>query len=71
MDPLARPLHPLFAAEATGVDLRQPPDERLVAWIDAAMDRYAVLVLPDQRIDDDQQLASPRRSVLSSRRRGG
>jgi len=57
MDPEARPLHPLFAAEVTGVDLQQPPDERLVAWIDAAMDRYAVLVLPEQHIDDDQQLA--------------
>ena len=51
-----RPLHPLFAAEAYGADLRDAPSANLVAQIDAAMDRYAVLVLRDQRIDDDQQL---------------
>jgi len=53
----ARPLHPLFAAEVEGIDLRDPPSPGLVAWIDSAMDRHAVLVLRDQRIDDDQQLA--------------
>jgi alpha-ketoglutarate-dependent 2,4-dichlorophenoxyacetate dioxygenase len=52
-----RPLHPLFAAEVSGVDLRQPANAALVAEIDAAMDRYAVVVLRDQRIDDAQQLA--------------
>jgi alpha-ketoglutarate-dependent 2,4-dichlorophenoxyacetate dioxygenase len=52
-----RPLHPLFAAEMLGVDLRAPPTRQLVARIDATMDRYAVLVLRDQDIDDDQQLA--------------
>jgi alpha-ketoglutarate-dependent 2,4-dichlorophenoxyacetate dioxygenase len=51
-----RPLHPLFAAEVLGVDLRGPPTPGLVAQIDAAMDRYAVVVLRDQDIDDDQQL---------------
>jgi alpha-ketoglutarate-dependent 2,4-dichlorophenoxyacetate dioxygenase len=52
-----RPLHPLFAAEVCGVDLRRPANAALAAEIDAAMDRYAVLVLRDQRIDDAQQLA--------------
>lgn len=52
-----RPLHALFAAEAYGADLRDAPSANLVAQIDAAMDRYAVLVLRDQCIDDDQQLA--------------
>jgi alpha-ketoglutarate-dependent 2,4-dichlorophenoxyacetate dioxygenase len=55
-----RPLHPVFAAEVIGVDLRQPPSRDLVAQIDAAMDRYAVLVLRDQDIDDDQQLGFAR-----------
>ena len=50
-------LHPLFAAEAFGVDLRDAPSPDLVASIDAAMDRYSVLVLRGQRIDDDQMLA--------------
>jgi alpha-ketoglutarate-dependent 2,4-dichlorophenoxyacetate dioxygenase len=52
-----RPLHPLFAAEMLGVDLREAPTSDLVAQIDAAMGRYAVLLLRDQDIDDDQQLA--------------
>jgi alpha-ketoglutarate-dependent 2,4-dichlorophenoxyacetate dioxygenase len=52
-----QPLHPLFAAEVHGVDLRQPPTPELVRAIDDAMDRHAVVVVRDQRIDDDQQLA--------------
>ena len=51
------PLHPLFAAEVSGLDLRQTPGPDLCAEIDRAMDRYAVLVFRDQRLDDDQQMA--------------
>ncbi len=51
------PLHPLFAAEVRGLDLRATPGPDVCAPIDAAMDRYAVLVFPDQRLDDDQQMA--------------
>ena len=50
------PLHPLFAAEMHGVDLRDPTTPALCAAIDAAMDRYAVLVLHDQHLTDEQQL---------------
>ncbi len=52
-----KPLHPLFAVEILGMDLRTPllPDQ--VALIHAQMNRYAVVVLRDQRIDDNQQLA--------------
>lgn len=50
------PLHPLFAAEVSGIDLRQTPDPDLCAEIDRAMDRYAVLVFRDQHLDDDQQM---------------
>ena len=56
-----RPLHPLFAAEATGIDLRAPPDAATLAGIVAALDRYAVLVLPAQPLTDDQQIAFSRR----------
>ncbi|MFN9971951.1 MAG: TauD/TfdA family dioxygenase, partial [Phycisphaerae bacterium] len=42
------PLHPLFAAEVGGIDLRRPLDEATVAALDAAMDRYALLVFRDQ-----------------------
>jgi alpha-ketoglutarate-dependent 2,4-dichlorophenoxyacetate dioxygenase len=51
------PLHPLFAAEVRGLDLRTTPDPALCDEIHRAMDRYAVLVFPDQQIDDDQQMA--------------
>lgn len=51
------PLHPLFAAEAGGIDLRAPLDAATVRAIDAAMDRYAVLVFRGQPLDEDQQVA--------------
>ena len=60
MDLDIRPLHPLFGAEVLGVDRRDPPTAALVAAVDAAMDRHAVVVLRDQRIDDDQQFAFAR-----------
>lgn len=50
------PLHPVFAAELRGLDLRRVPDEAVCAAIHRAMDMYAVLVFRDQRIDDDQQM---------------
>ena len=55
-----RQIGPCFAAEVEGVDLTKPlsPDE--VAAIHAGMDRYAVLVFHDQKLDDDQQLAFTR-----------
>jgi alpha-ketoglutarate-dependent 2,4-dichlorophenoxyacetate dioxygenase len=54
------PLHPLFAAEAAGLDLRRPIDPATAAAIEQAMDRYAVLVFRDQPIDEEQQLAFTR-----------
>ena len=50
-------LHPQFAAAVHGVDLRQPPSKELAEAIEAGMNQYAVLVLRDQHIDDDQQMA--------------
>lgn len=52
-----RPLHPLFAAEATGVALAEPLDDAGLAGIVAALDRFAVLVFPDQDLTDAQQIA--------------
>ncbi len=51
------PLHPLFAARACGVDLRAPLDAATIREIEAAMDRYAVLVFRDQQLTEDAQLA--------------
>jgi len=50
-------LHPLFAAEVRGIDLRDAVDAATVEAIVQASDRYAVLVFPEQAIDDEQQLA--------------
>ena len=55
-----RPLHPLCAAEATGVDLRKPLDAATVRAIESAMDRHAVLVFHDQPLDEDEQVAFAR-----------
>jgi len=50
-------LDPYFAAEARGVDLRNPISASDQAVLQAAFDKHGVLVLPDQDIDDDQQIA--------------
>lgn len=55
------PLRPQFAAQVTGIDLRQPLDDETVARIDAAMDRYAVLVFRHQPLTQEQQIALARR----------
>lgn len=55
-----RPLHPLFAAQASGVDLRRPLERETVRAIEEAMDRYAVLVWHDQPFTEDEQVAFAR-----------
>jgi alpha-ketoglutarate-dependent 2,4-dichlorophenoxyacetate dioxygenase len=52
-----QPIDVDFAATVTGVDLRGSISSTDVAAIEAGMDRYAVLVLPNQRITDEQQMA--------------
>ena len=56
----ADPAHPDFFGEVEGIDLRQPAAPEAVAAIEAGMDRFAVLVFHNQRIDDTQQLAFSR-----------
>ena len=51
------PLHALFAAEVTGLDLHAAPSEAAFQQIHDAFERYAVLVFRDQNISDDQQIA--------------
>jgi alpha-ketoglutarate-dependent 2,4-dichlorophenoxyacetate dioxygenase len=46
-----------FVAVVRGVDLAQPLDEASFARIDAAFNRYAVLVFPGQDLGEDQQVA--------------
>ncbi|MFT8242826.1 TauD/TfdA dioxygenase family protein [Roseomonas sp. BN140053] len=52
-----RQLTPHFAAEATGVALNRPLDADTVRAIDAAMDRYGVLVFRNQPLTQDEQMA--------------
>src|SRR5258708_23998211 len=52
-----RQVGPCFAGEVEGIDMRKPLSRDEVAAIHAGMDRYAVLVFHDQKIDDAQQLA--------------
>ena len=49
-------LHPLFVAEAGGIDLAQPLDGAAVRTIEAAMDTYGVLVWRNQPMTPEQQL---------------
>ncbi|MEN3293610.1 MAG: alpha-ketoglutarate-dependent 2,4-dichlorophenoxyacetate dioxygenase [Burkholderiales bacterium] len=52
-----RALHPVFAAEIRGLDLREPLTPDIATAIEQAVDRYAVVVFRDQQIDGDQQMA--------------
>jgi alpha-ketoglutarate-dependent 2,4-dichlorophenoxyacetate dioxygenase len=55
-----KPLGRLFAAEASGVDLREPLNPAAVQVIEDAMDRYAVLVFHDQPLSEGEQIAFAR-----------
>jgi alpha-ketoglutarate-dependent 2,4-dichlorophenoxyacetate dioxygenase len=50
-------LHPVFAARVTNLDLRRGVTPAEAAELRAALDRYSVLVLPDQPVDDAAQIA--------------
>ena len=51
------PLHQLFAARVTGLDLRRGVTPADAAALREALDRHSVLVLPGQAIDDAAQVA--------------
>ena len=55
-----RQIHPVFAAEVTGIDCTQPLSPDDVAVIEAGMDEYAVLVFRDQALTDQQQIGFTR-----------
>jgi alpha-ketoglutarate-dependent 2,4-dichlorophenoxyacetate dioxygenase len=60
MELVIRQLHPLFAAEVSGLDVGKPIDTATVAALNTAIDRYAVLVFPGQSLDDERQMAFAR-----------
>ncbi len=49
-------IHPVFAGEVSGVDCARPLSQDEVAAIEAGMDQYAVLVLRDEILTDQQQI---------------
>ena len=57
---VVRPLHPLFAAELRGLDLDRDIDLETQQAIEHAMDEYAVCVVPEQKFDDERQIAFSR-----------
>ena len=56
-----RKLHPLFAAEASTIDLRAARDRDTLERIRAGMDEHAVLVFRDQSLTIQEQLAFAQR----------
>ena len=60
MELAIRQLHPLFVGEVSGIDISKPLDRATVAALNAAIDRYAVLVVPGQTLDDERQMAFAR-----------
>jgi alpha-ketoglutarate-dependent 2,4-dichlorophenoxyacetate dioxygenase len=54
------PLHPTLGAEVRGVDLTRSVIPEVFAEIDAAFNRYGILVFPEQPVTDEQQLAFSR-----------
>jgi alpha-ketoglutarate-dependent 2,4-dichlorophenoxyacetate dioxygenase len=52
-----RQLHKHFVGEVSGLDLRHPLTKEQAREVEAAMDKYAVLVFHGQDITDEQQMA--------------
>ena len=51
------PLHPTLGAAVRGVDLMRPVMSAVFGEIDAAFNRYGILLFPEQPVTDEQQLA--------------
>ena len=50
------PLQPEFGARIEGLDLRRPMTEAEFQVVEAAINRFGVVVIPGQDIDDEQQM---------------
>jgi alpha-ketoglutarate-dependent 2,4-dichlorophenoxyacetate dioxygenase len=58
---IAEPLHPLFAARVTGLDMTRPLSAAAVGEVRALMDRHAVCVFPNVTpLSNDQHIAFAR-----------
>jgi alpha-ketoglutarate-dependent 2,4-dichlorophenoxyacetate dioxygenase len=61
MKPVVTPLHPVFAATITGVEVGRPIDRATQRAIERAMDQYTVCVLPGQHLEDEELIGFSRR----------
>ncbi|MFT6581685.1 MAG: TauD/TfdA dioxygenase family protein [Alphaproteobacteria bacterium] len=59
--PVFKPLHSLFGATVSAVDLTAPVSDQDFSEIYAAFEKYSLLVFHDQALSDDAQLAFSRR----------
>lgn len=66
-----RQLQKHFVGEVSGLDLRVPLTKEQAAEVEAAMDKYAVLVFHGQDITDEQQLAFALNFGEREKARGG
>jgi alpha-ketoglutarate-dependent 2,4-dichlorophenoxyacetate dioxygenase len=66
-----RPLHDLFVAEVSGVDLTQPIAQDDASAIEEAIGRFAVLVFRDQPLTDEQQVAFSENFGAIENKKGG
>lgn len=64
-------IHPVFVGEVSGVDLTKALTPEEAAEIEAAMDRYGLLVFHDQKVSDEQQQAFSRNFGELEDARGG
>ena len=65
------PLQPSLGARVSGLDLTNEIDDETFATVRDAFERYSVLVFPDQRITDEQQIRfSERFGPLEATRAG-
>ena len=60
MKPVVTPVHPVFVAKITGVELGRRIDEATRRAIEHAMDQYAVCVLTGQHLEDEELIAFSR-----------
>src|SRR5580692_1496527 len=60
MELTVRQLHALFVCEISDIDVGRPLDAVTVTALNAAIDRYAVLIFRGQDLDDERQMAFAR-----------
>lgn len=53
---IVNPLHPIFAAELVGADLREAPSQALIDTVESAMAQFGVLIVRDCDVSDAEHI---------------